>query len=351
MNKKVLWGIAPLALGMALAGCGGNSGSEGGEKAAAGTTGNTTANSGADLSSLSGAIKIDGSSTVEPISAAIAEGFNGSASKVNISVAASGTGGGLKKFAKGEIDIAGASRPMKSKEADEAKKNKIEYLELPVAYDGLSVVVNPKNTWAKSLTTAELKKIWGAGSKVNNWSQVRAGFPNKPLKLYGPGTASGTFDYFSEEILGKDEKSRADYNASEDDNTLVKGVSSDEGALGYFGFAYYEDNAAKLKLVAVDNGKGAVAPSKETIISGSYAPLSRPLFIYVNRKAMDKPEVAAFVDYYLNTVKEIVGTVGYVPLPDAVYDAVKARRTAKTVGSAYTNAADGATLETLYGAK
>jgi phosphate transport system substrate-binding protein len=269
---------------------------------------------------------------------------------VRATVGISGTGAGLKKFASGELDIANASRPIKSKEAAAAKAKGVDFVELPVAYDGLSIVVNPKNTWATSLTTAELKKIWSNGSKVNNWSQVRAGFPNRPLKLYGPGTASGTFDYFVEEILGKEGKSRADYTASEDDNTLVEGVSKDEGAIGYFGYAFYEQNKAKLKVVGIDSGKGAVVPNTENIISGKYAPLSRPLFIYVNSKSAARPEVKAFVNFYLEKAKDMVGTVGYVPLPDPVYDAAKARFAALTPGTVYADAKDNATLEELFGA-
>lgn len=349
MNKKILWSIAPLALGLALTGCGGNSDS----------TGNTTDNaapganaaSNASTQKLSGNVKADGSSTVGPITQAMAESFQETQPGVNITVGISGTGGGLKKFAAGELDIADASRPMKSKEAAAAKANGIEFIELPIAYDGLSIVVNPKNTWATTLSTAELKNIWVAGSKINNWSQIRKGFPNKSLKLYGPGTASGTFDYFVEEILGKGGKCRADYTASEDDNTLVQGVSKDEGALGYFGYAYYEENAAKLKDVAIDSGKGAIKPTAETIKNGTYAPLSRPLFIYVSTKALARPEVKEFVNFYLANAKTKMADVGYVALPDVVYSAVQKRLTDMKTGSVYGGEIEGASLEQLYGAK
>ena len=345
MNTKIFWGLAPIALGFALTGCGGNS--EGGT-----TSGPATSNAASNTSTakLAGAIKIDGSSTVGPITEIMAEDFQGANAGVNITGGISGTGGGLKKFAAGELDIANASRPMKSKEMAAAKAKGVEFIELPVAYDGLSIVVNPKNTWATSLTTAELKNIWVAGSKINNWSQVRKGFPNKPLKLYGPGTASGTFDYFVEEILGKEGKCRADYTASEDDNTLVEGVSKDAGALGYFGYAYYEQNKSKLKDLAVDNGKGAVLPSKETVMNGTYAPLSRPLFIYVSTKSAARPEVKAFIDFYLANAGAKVSEVGYIPLPAGVYTAAQKRFADKKTGSAYTGATKGATLEKLYGA-
>jgi len=298
---------------------------------------------------LKGDIKADGSSTTGPITSAVAEEFMNENKGVDVKVGISGTGAGIKKFAAGEIDIANASRPMKDKEIAAATEKKVEFIELPVAYDGIAVVVNPKNTWAKSLTVAELKKIWELGSKIKNWSEVRPGFPNKPLKLFGPGTASGTFDYFVEEIIGKDGKSRSDYTPNEDDNALVVGVSGEEGGLGYFGYAYYEQNKTKIKALSIDNGKGAIEPSPETIRDGSYAPLSRPLFIYVNSKAAESPEMQAFVEYYLTKSEELVRTEGSVPLPAAVLTAALDRFKAKTLGSAFADkSTKGKTLEQVY---
>nr|AUN36278.1 phosphate ABC transporter periplasmic phosphate-binding protein PstS [uncultured bacterium] len=346
LKTKKLWTLcaaSTLVLGICLAGC--NSGSE--------TSDSGDANAASEpvkpSANLEGKISVDGSSTVAPITSAIVEKFTADNQGVQIPVGTSGTGGGFKKFGSGQLDISDASRPIKDKEAAAAKAKGVDFIELPIAYDGLSVVVNPKNTWAKSLTVAELKAIWQNGSKINNWSQVRKGFPSKPLKLYGPGTASGTFDYFVEEIIGKEGKSRSDYTASEDDNTLVEGVSRDEGALGYFGFAYYEENAAKLGLVGIDDGKGAVLPSSETILSGDYKPLSRPLFIYVSSKAADRPEIQAFVKFYLANAKELTKEVGYVPVPDSVYAAATKRFEEKTLGTVYKDkAAHGTPLEQLF---
>jgi len=330
---------------VALAGCGGNA-ADGGSGSTPGTGSETSVGSSAELK---GDINADGSSTTGPITSAVAEEFGNNHKDVNIKVGISGTGAGLKKFAAGEIDIANASRPIKDKEIAAATKNNIQFIELPVAYDGIAVVVNPKNTWAKSLTVDELKKIWQQGSKISNWSQVRAGFPGKPLKLFGPGTASGTYDYFVEEIIGKDGRSRSDYTPSEDDNALVEGVSRDEGALGYFGFAYYEQNKDKLKVVPIDGGKGAITPDAETIRDGSYTPLSRPLFIYVNAKAAARPEVQGFVKFYLTQSEELVREEGSVPLPANVYQAAAQRFAKKTTGSAFADKdAKGKTLEQLY---
>ncbi|MGI8924442.1 MAG: PstS family phosphate ABC transporter substrate-binding protein [Fimbriimonadales bacterium] len=290
----------------ALAGC-----TKSGETEAGGPSG----------SALSGQVVADGSSTVFPITEAVAEEFQKLNPGVKVTVGISGTGGGFKKFIASETDIQNASRPIKESEDEAAATAGIEYVELPVAFDGLSIIVNPQNTWATSLTVAELKKIWEPGSKVNNWSQVRPGFPNRPIKLYGAGTDSGTFDYFTEAICGKEGASRPDYQASEDDNTLVTGVAGDPSALGYFGFAYYSENKDKLKLVGIDNGNGPVLPSEETINSGTYAPLARPIFIYVAMKSAERPEVRAFVEFYLSVAgRKLVGEVGYVPLPDAAYE-------------------------------
>lgn len=269
---------------------------------------------------VSGEVKIDGSSTVYPISEAVAEEFMKLHPQVNVTVAKSGTGGGFKKFIATEVDIADASRLIEAQESADAQTAGVSFIELPIAYDGLSVVANRKNHWAQSLTVDELKRIWITGSKVANWQEIRPGFPNCPLKLYGPGTDSGTFDYFTEAICGKKGASRADYTASEDDNVLVTGVAGDEGALGYFGMAYYEENRDKLNLIAIDAGKRAVAPSPETIVGGTYQPLSRPLFLYVSRAAAERPEVRAFVEFYLTRGKELIRSVGYIPLPDRAYD-------------------------------
>ncbi|MCX7800800.1 MAG: PstS family phosphate ABC transporter substrate-binding protein [Fimbriimonadales bacterium] len=305
---KIRTGFLVLAALMAI-GCGGPKEEAGGGAASGGS----------EAGSLQGAVSIDGSSTVFPITQALAEEFMNENRGVNVTVAESGTGGGFKKFGRGEIDITGASRPIEPSEEELCKKNGVEYLEIPIAFDGLTVVVNPKNTWAESLTVAELKKIWEPASKVNNWSQVRAGFPNKPLKLYGPGTDSGTFDYFCEAINGGKGKSRSDYTASEDDNVLVQGVAGDEGALGYFGIAYFMENKDKIRAVKIDGGEGPVEPSPETIRSGKYQPLSRPLFLYVNAKSLDKPQVKAFLEYCMDHAETLVGQVGYVALPAEAY--------------------------------
>ncbi len=271
-------------------------------------------------SRLSGSISVDGSSTVYPITEAMAEEFGiAHDGAVRVTVGLSGTGGGFKRFCAGETDISNGSRTIKESEQQLCAQNNVEYIEIPVAYDGLSVAVNPQNNFVQCLTVAELKKMWEPGSTVRRWSDVRAGFPNTEIKLYGPGTSSGTFDYFTEEIVGEAGASRADYTASEDDNVLVQGVNGGANALGYFGFAYYQENTDKLKLVAVDAGEGCIAPSAETIKNGTYKPLSRPLFIYVSRSALQRPEVRAFVQFYLNNAIELVPQVGYVPLDSARY--------------------------------
>lgn len=263
-------------------------------------------------------VKIDGSSTVYPISEAIAEDFQkAKKGAARVTVGVSGTGGGFKRFCSGDTDISNASRPIKASEREQCKKAGINFIELPVAYDALAVVVNKSNTWANNLTTAELKKIWepGAKGKITNWNQVRSGFPNAPLKLYAPGADSGTFDYFTEAINGKSKASRTDFTPSEDDNVLVQGVSRDKNALSYFGYAYYDANKSKLKLVSV-NG---VTPSRQTVENGKYQPLARPMFIYVNAKAAQRPEVKQFVEYYLTNGAKAAQSVRYVPLPAKAY--------------------------------
>ena len=290
---------------------------------------------------LSGEIAIDGSSTVFPISAAVAEEFQIEHPDVKVTVAFSGTGGGFKKFCSTEIDANDASRPIKTKdrpgadgqlgtaddelsEATLCANAGIEPVELKVAYDGLSVVVNPANDFVDCLTIVELKAIWDQGSAVTTWADVRAGWPAEKIELFGPGADSGTFDYFTEEINGEAKRSRSDYTPSEDDNALVQGVANDEDGLGYFGFAYYEENADKLRLVPIDGGSGCVSPSIDTIKDGSYSPLSRPLFVYPSIQALAVPEVAAFFTYYLDTVNDFVVEVGYVPLPDDELASTKA---------------------------
>ena len=268
---------------------------------------------------LSGKIRIDGSSTVFPITEAVAEEFQKLHRKVRVTVGISGTGGGFKKFTTGQTDINDASRPIKGKEKDKAAKNGIDYIDLPVAYDGLSVVINPKNDFLDYLTVTELRKIWQPGSTVKNWNDVRPDWPNKPIKLYGPGADSGTFDYFTKKINGKSQASRSDYTASEDDNVLVMGVAGDTYSLGYFGYAYYKENQDKLKVVAIDGGDGPIKPSEKTINDGTYKPLSRPIFIYVSNKAAKRPVIKTFVPFYLKNDAVLSKEVGYVPLPDTKY--------------------------------
>ncbi len=281
-----------------------------------------TANLFAPAASAQQLIKIDGSSTVFPITEAVAEEFQKTKKgTVRVTVGISGTGGGFKKFCRGETDISNASRPILKKEMDDCKKAGVEYFELPVAYDALTVMVNPKNDWIKSMTVAELKKIWepDAQRKITKWSQVNPKWPDAPLKLYGAGSDSGTFDYFTEAVVGKAKSSRGDYTASEDDNVLVQGISNDKNALGYFGFAYYAENPTKLKAVAIDGGKGPVLPSAKTVEDGSYQPLARPIFIYVSKKAATKPEVKEYVEFYLKQAPPLVKQVQYVPLPPRAY--------------------------------
>jgi phosphate transport system substrate-binding protein len=268
-------------------------------------------------------VKVDGSSTVFPITEAVAEEFQKSKKgAVRVTVGISGTGGGFKKFCRGEIDVADASRPIKSSEMEDCKKAGIKYVELPIAFDALTVVVNPKNP-LNSIGVADLKKMWEpeAQTKVTNWTQVNATFPNQALKLYGPGTDSGTFEYFTEAVVGKAKSSRGDYTASEDDNVLVQGVSRDLGGIGYFGFAYYIENKDKLKALAISpaDGKPPVAPSEEAVINGSYQPLARPIFIYVSAKSAEKPEIKEFVEFYLKNASKLTKEVKYVPLTAADY--------------------------------
>lgn len=263
-------------------------------------------------------IHIDGSSTVFPLTEAVAEEYGKIHPDVKVMVGVSGTGGGFKKFTAGEIDIVDASRPIKPEEVEMAKKTKIVYADVPVAMDGITVVINTKNTWVDYITVEELKKIWAPDSTVKTWKEVRNTWPDKEIKLYGPGTDSGTFDYFTEAINGKARASRSEYTKSEDDNMLVQGVEGDEGALGYFGYSYFMANKAKLKAVSIKN-KTVVAPNEKTILDGSYSPLSRPLYIYVSKAALKRPEVKDFMLFYLEKAPALSKEVGFVPLKDSRY--------------------------------
>ncbi len=278
-------------------------------------------------------IRIDGSSTVFPITEAIAEEFSHEHKDIHVTVGVSGTGGGFKKFTTNETDINDASRVIDVKEIEAAKKNGVEYLEVPIAYDGITIITNPKNTWAKDITTAELKKIWEPNSKVKTWKDVRASWPDKEIKLFGPGVASGTFDYFTEAINGKSHVSRTDFIKSEDDNVLVKAVAGETNALAFLGFAYYKENKNKLNALAVNNGKATVTPSEVTINDGSYAPLSRKVYIYVSKKSMQRPEVATFLNFYIANVPLLSKEVGYVPLQATEYQklALTLKNTVKVV--------------------
>jgi phosphate transport system substrate-binding protein len=267
-------------------------------------------------------VKIDGSSTVFPVTEAVAEEFQkAKKGAVNVTVGISGTGGGFKKFCRGETDLANASRPISKKEMAECAKSGVRYYEMPIAYDALTVMVNPQNAFIKSMTIAELKKIWepAAQGKINSWKDVNPAWPDQKIKLYGAGSDSGTFDYFTEAIVGKAKSSRGDFTASEDDNVLVQGISGDKGALGYFGFAYYIENQKKLKAVAIDGGKGPVAPTPENVDNGTYQPLSRPIFIYVSEKSLEKPEIRDFIDFYMKNAPQLVKEVKYIPLPAKAY--------------------------------
>lgn len=274
-----------------------------------------------DPNRLSGVVSLDGSSTVFPVSEAVAEEFLAVQPGVRVTVGVSGTGGGFQKFAAGEIDISDASRVIRDSEVEAARANGIDFMEIPVAYDGLSVIVNTQNTWVDYLTVDELNMIWAPGSAVDSWNDVRPEWPDQPLRLYGPGTDSGTFDYFTEVVNGDSGASRPDYTASEDDNVLVQGISGDVNALGFFGFAYYIANESVLKLVPIDEGNGPVSPSTTTINDGSYSPLSRPIFIYLSKVSAQRPEVRAFIEFYLDQAPTLAAEVGYVAMPAEEYQA------------------------------
>ncbi len=299
---------------------------------------------------LSGTVKVDGSSTVAPIMMAAAEMYREKEPKVRVTVGISGTGGGFKKFLDADAglrtDISDASRPIKPPELAKAGELGLKFIEVPIAIDGLAVMVNPTNTFCGHLTLDELRKIWEPASTIHNWKDIRAGFPDLPLKLYGPGTDSGTFDYFTEVIVGKEKSSRSDYNASENDNTLVQGVAGDKGALGYFGFSYYEANKGKLKLVGIDHGDGKpVVPDLDIIRAGKYHPLARPMFVYVNAESYKRPEVRSFLDFVLSNAKKIVEhpRVNYVAFKDEMYELGKKRLAEGRTGSVMEGAPSGVT--------
>jgi phosphate transport system substrate-binding protein len=283
-------------------------------------------------------VKVDGSSTVFPITEAVAEEFQrGNRGAIRVTVGISGTGGGFKKFCRGETDVQDASRPIMKEEMEACKNNKIQYVELPVAFDAMSIVISPQNNWVDTISVEELKRIWepAAQGRISRWKQIRPSWPDAPLKLFGAGSDSGTFDYFTEAIVGKAKSSRGDYTGSEDDNTLVQGVSSDKNALGYIPFAYVEPNAKRLKVVAVDAGKGPVLPSRETVENGSYQPLSRAIFIYVNQNSASRSEVKAFVEFYMQNAIKLVPQVKYVPLPYAAYTQALERFRNGKIGTAF----------------
>jgi phosphate transport system substrate-binding protein len=287
-------------------------------------------------------IQVDGSSTVYPITEAVAEEFRRQSPDVRITVGASGTGGGFQKFCRGETDISDASRPIKPAEIETCQQAGIAFIELPIAYDGLAVVVHPKNSWASSITVAELKRIWEpeAQGKVRRWSQIRPGWPDREIHLFGAGVDSGTYDYFTEAIVGKEGASRGDFTSSENDNVLVQGIASDELALGFFGFAYYDQNKSKLKLLAVDdgndnNGKGPILPSVETVKNGTYQPLSRPIFTYVSQNAAERPEVRSFIEFFLTMGPKLVDEGGYVSLGDPSYELARQRFASRKTGTMF----------------
>jgi phosphate transport system substrate-binding protein len=323
---KILRRASGVAVVVLCAACGG--GSSQGEGGAADTS--------------SQVIAVDGSSTVFPISEAVAEEFQKDHPGTRVTVGLSGTGGGFQKFCRGETVVSNASRPISATEIAACKEAGIDWIELPVSYDGLAVVVHPKNDWARSMTVAELNKLWApdAQGKILRWNQVRADWPDQEIHLYGAGVDSGTFDYFTEVINGKAKMSRGDYTSSEDDNVLVQGVSGDPLALGFMGLAYFEENRERLKLVPIDdedpsNGEGPIEPSPETVRNGTYRPLSRPMFIYVTTRGLERPEVHEFTEYYLTEGADLAAEVGYVPLTDAEQQLVRQRLSSRTTGTMF----------------
>ncbi|HVF18444.1 MAG TPA: PstS family phosphate ABC transporter substrate-binding protein [Steroidobacteraceae bacterium] len=299
-----------------------------------------------------GVVKMDGSSTVFPIAEAVAEEFQiAKRGKVRVTVGIAGTGGGFKRFCRGETDISNASRPILKEEMEACRAAGIKYMELPVAFDALTIVVNPQNTWAKTLTPADLKKMWepAAQGRITKWNQVRADFPAEPLMMFGPGADSGTFDYFTEAVNGKAKASRTDFQASEDDNVIVQGVSSNKGAIGYFGYAYYIGNKERVRAVPIVNKKGgAVSPSLESVVDGTYEPLSRPLFIYVRESSAQRPEVKEFVQFLLGDGAALAKEVGYVPLPPQAYQLALKHFTEKKMGTVFGGVPEvGVTIDAL----
>lgn len=284
-------------------------------------------------------VSVDGSSTVFPLTEAVAEEFMKDTQGARVNVGVSGTGGGFSKFLRGDIAINDASRPISPEEIEKAAENGVEYIEIPVAYDGLAVVVPPQNDWVDCLTVEELKRLWEPNSPIDRWTQLREAFPDRPIDLYGPGTASGTYDYFTEAIAGESGASRSDFTASEDDNVLVQGIKGTETSLGYFGLAYYENNADDLRALGVDpdqpdGGAPCVTPSATTVQNGTYRPLSRPLFIYVN-PAKVTPTVETFVEFYLQNADELASDVGYVAMPDDAYELALDRFQSRTTGTVF----------------
>ena len=341
-NRPKLSSFFLLASAGALLGlaCGESKYGKGGQAAANESADQTKADGQANAAA-EGIIAVDGSSTVYPITEAVAEEFQ-KQDQGRVTIGVSGTGGGFKKFCKGEIDVSGASRPIKPSEIEQCKASGVEYIELPVAYDGLAVVVHSENDWVDTMTVAELKKLWepDAQGKVKKWSDVRTGWPAKEIHLFGAGVDSGTYDYFTQAIVGEEHSSRGDFTSSEDDNVLVQGVSTDPLALGFFGFAYYQENADKLKLVGVDdgdesNGAGAIEPTPETVANGTYQPLSRPIFVYVSKKAAERASVKAFVDFYLGSAAALTKEVGYIPLPEQAYKLAEKRFEQRKTGSVF----------------
>lgn len=335
MNRVHTWSCLAVSCVLAL-GCSKKSAPD------AAADGPAAADGASAVAPKSGTVKADGSSTVFPITEAIAEEFQKATPGVRVIVGISGTGGGFKKFCNGETDVSNASRPIKPSEVELCAKSGTNYVEVPIAYDGLAVMVNKKNTWADHITTAELKKMWEpeAQGKVMKWSDVRPGWPDRPLRLYGAGVDSGTYDYFTEAIVKKEHSSRGDFTSSEDDNVVVQGIAGDEAALGFFGYAYFEQNRDKLKVLAIDdenpeNGKGPIEPSVESVRTGTYQPLSRPVFIYFSVKALGRPEVAAFAKYFTSNGAKYTREVGYVPLPDRAYILAQTRIDKRVTGSLF----------------
>lgn len=332
-RQYIIWYLTAIAV--AMTGCGDGGRTQG------------------DGNGLSGAIRIDGSSTVYPITEAVAEEFMLEHPGVQVTVGVSGTGGGFAKFVRGETDISNASRPIQPSEAEAAEQAGIEFIEIPVAYDGLAVVVNPQADWVDCLTLEELKAIWEPGSTVDSWNDIRPSFPDQPIHLYGAGTASGTYDYFTAAVVGEEGASRTDFTASEDDNVLVQGVAGDPNALGFFGYAYYENNQNQLKLLGIDdgnpaNGEGCITPSQETVRNGQYQPLARPEFIYVNAASAQDSTLRAFVEFYIDNAPALTQEVGYVPLSDEAYQLALQRFHEKRTGSLFRGSETGVRIEDLF---